>query len=385
MSITRWQSESSKEPEGNAAAFSVGTPVEKSTITASTELSVLSARRWVVTMLTLAGASLLVMIASLRFGAEEIGFADSVRIFLQALRYREAGIDSLGSSGVILLQVRLPRVLLGFMVGGSLAAVGVGLQALLRNPLADPYVLGISSGAALGAAVAILFGIGTTVLAISTLPLCAFVGGLMAIVIVYRVAASYGRLPIHTLLLAGVILNAILSALIMFITSIMDPNRSFGMMFWLMGTLTAPDYPAMVVLVLYLVVGGSILLWQTQSLNLLTLGEESARSLGVEVETVKKTVFFTSALLTGAVVSVSGMIGFVGMVIPHAVRMVIGADHRLLLPASALVGGTFLVAADTVARTVLAPAEIPVGIVTALGGGPLFIYLLLYRKSGLAL
>jgi len=385
MRITGWKNESSKETEGSAAVFSVGNPVEQSTVTASIEQSVLSARRWVVTMLTLAVASLLVMMASLRFGAEEIGLADSARILLQALRYGEAGTDSFGSSGVIILQVRLPRVLLGFMVGGSLAAVGVGLQALLRNPLADPYVLGISSGAALGAAVAILFGIGTTVLAITTLPLCAFVGGLMAIVIVYRVAASYGRLPIHTLLLAGVILNAIFSAFIMFITSIMDPNRSFGMMFWLMGTLTAPSYPAMVALVLYLVVGGSILLWQTQSLNLLTLGEESARSLGVEVETVKKTVFFTSALLTGAVVSVSGMIGFVGMVIPHAVRMVIGADHRLLLPASALVGGTFLVAADTVARTVLAPAEIPVGIVTALGGGPLFIYLLLYRKSGLAL
>ena len=385
MNITGWQSESSNEPERSAAPFSVGTSVEKSTVTASTELSILSVRRWIVTMLTLAGVSLFVMTASLRFGAEEIGFADSARILLQALRYGDAGTDLLGSSGIILLQIRLPRVLLGFMVGGSLAAVGVGLQALLRNPLADPYVLGISSGAALGAAVAILFGIGTTLLAISTLPLCAFVGGLMAIVIVYRVAASYGRLPIHTLLLAGVILNAILSALIMFITSIMDPNRSFGMMFWLMGTLTAPNYPAMVILVLYLVVGGSILLWQTQSLNLLTLGEESARSLGVEVETVKKTVFFTSALLTGAVVSVSGMIGFVGMVIPHAVRMVIGADHRLLLPASALVGGTFLVAADTVARTVLAPAEIPVGIITALGGGPLFIYLLLYRKSGLAL
>ncbi len=382
MRITGWKNESSKETEGSAAVFSVGNPVEQSTLTASIEHSVLSARRWVVTMLTLAVASLLVMMASLRFGAEEIGLADSARILLQALRYGDAGTDS---SGVIILQVRLPRVLLGFMVGGSLAAVGVGLQALLRNPLADPYVLGISSGAALGAAVAILLGIGTTVLAITTLPLCAFVGGLMAIVIVYRVAASYGRLPIHTLLLAGVILNAIFSALIMFITSIMDPNRSFGMMFWLMGTLAAPSYPAMVALVLYLVVGGSILLWQTQSLNLLTLGEESARSLGVEVETVKKTVFFTSALLTGAVVSVSGMIGFVGMVIPHAVRMVIGADHRLLLPASALVGGTFLVAADTVARTVLAPAEIPVGIVTALGGGPLFIYLLLYRKSGLAL
>jgi len=384
MRVRNWQRGSGKDAEGSADQVRIRPPVEESTGTALTEQPVLSARRWVLTMLALAGVSLLVMAASLRFGAEDIGFVDSARILFQALRGGDVRTDSLGSSSVILLQVRLPRVLLGFMVGGSLAGVGVGLQALLRNPLADPYVLGISSGAALGAAVAILFGIGTTGVAIHALPLCAFAGGLMAIVLVYRIAATYGRLPIHTLLLAGVILNAILSALIMFITSIMDPNRSFSVMFWLMGTLAAPDYPAMAVLMLYLVVGGSILLWQTPSLNLLTLGEESASSLGVEVETVKRTVFFTSALLTGAAVSMSGMIGFVGMVIPHAVRMVVGADHRLLLPASALVGGTFLVAADTVARTVLAPAEIPVGIVTALGGGPLFIYLLVYRKSGLA-
>jgi len=384
MRVRNWQRGSGKDAEGSADLVRIRPPVEESTGTALTEQPVLSARRWVLTMLALAGVSLLVMAASLRFGAEDIGFVDSARILFQALRGGDVRTDSLGSSSVILLQVRLPRVLLGFMVGGSLAGVGVGLQALLRNPLADPYVLGISSGAALGAAVAILFGIGTTGVAIHALPLCAFAGGLMAIVLVYRIAATYGRLPIHTLLLAGVILNAILSALIMFITSIMDPNRSFSVMFWLMGTLAAPDYPAMAVLLLYLVVGGSILLWQTPSLNLLTLGEESASSLGVEVETVKRTVFFTSALLTGAAVSMSGMIGFVGMVIPHAVRMVVGADHRLLLPASALVGGTFLVAADTVARTVLAPAEIPVGIVTALGGGPLFIYLLVYRKSGLA-
>ena len=384
MRVRNWQRGSGKDAEGSADQVRIRPPVEESTGTALTEQPVLSARRWVLTMLALAGVSLLVMAASLRFGAEDIGFVDSARILFQALRGGDVRTDSLGSSSVILLQVRLPRVLLGFMVGGSLAGVGVGLQALLRNPLADPYVLGISSGAALGAAVAILFGIGTTGVAIHALPLCAFAGGLMAIVLVYRIAATYGRLPIHTLLLAGVILNAILSALIMFITSIMDPNRSFSVMFWLMGTLAAPDYPAMAVLLLYLIVGGSILLWQTPSLNLLTLGEESASSLGVEVETVKRTVFFTSALLTGAAVSMSGMIGFVGMVIPHAVRMVVGADHRLLLPASALVGGTFLVAADTVARTVLAPAEIRVGIVTALGGGPLFIYLLVYRKSGLA-
>jgi len=212
----------------------------------------------------------------------------------------------------------------------------------------------------------------------------AFAGGLLSLVVVYRIAASYGRLPVHTLLLAGIILNAIFTALIMFITSIMGPNRAFGMMSWLMGTLTAPEYPALVVLAVYLLVGGLILFRQARALNLLTLGEESARSLGVEVERAKKVVFFTSALLTGAVVSVSGMIGFVGMLIPHAVRMTIGADHRLLLPASALVGGTFLMAADTVARTILAPAEIPVGVVTALVGGPVFVYLLMYRKGGLA-
>lgn len=340
--------------------------------------------RWVATMLILGVAGLLALVGCLRFGAEEIGLGDAVRMLVQVLRDGEAGLDAAGSAGVILLYVRLPRVLLGFMVGACLAAVGVGLQALLRNPLADPYVLGISSGAALGAAVAILLGIGTTVLAVSALPLCAFAGGLLSILIVYRIAVSYGRLPVHTLLLAGVVLNAIFSALIMFITSIMDPTRSFGMMAWLMGTLTAPRYSTLAVLAAYLLVGCLVLFRQAQPLNLLTLGEESARSLGVEVELVKKAVFFTSALLTGVVVSVSGLIGFVGMVIPHAVRLVVGADHRMLLPASAMVGGIFLMAADTVARTVLAPAEIPVGVVTALAGGPFFMYLLMSRKGGLA-
>lgn len=346
--------------------------------------SMLTAGRWVATMAALASASLLALIGCLQFGAEDIGFLESVHILAQVLRSGEASLESVGTAGVILLQVRLPRVLLGFMVGGCLAAVGVGLQALLRNPLADPYVLGVSSGAALGAACAILLGIGTTVLAFSTLPLFAFAGGMLSLFIVYRVAASYGRLPVHTLLLAGIILNAIFTALIMFATSMMDPNRSFGMMAWLMGTLTAPDYPALAVLGVYLAVGSLILFRKAQALNLLTLGEESARSLGVEVESVKKVVFVVSALLTGAVVSVSGMIGFIGMVVPHMVRLAIGADHRLLLPASALVGGTFLMAADTVARTLLAPAEIPVGVVTALAGGPVFIYLLMYRKAGLA-
>jgi iron complex transport system permease protein len=339
--------------------------------------------RWITTMVVLAGVSVLVMIGCLRFGVQSIGFSDAGRILFRAISDWQAGVHAQGPAGAILLQVRLPRVILGFLVGGGLAVVGVALQALLRNPLADPYILGISSGAALGATVAILLGIGTTVLAISALPLFAFAGGLMSLLVVYRIAATHGRFPVHILLLAGVILNSIFSALIMFITSIMGPNRSFGTMAWLMGTLTAPTYPAMAALAVYLVTGGLVLIWQAKSLNLMALGEEAALSMGVDVHKVKKIVFFTSALLTGAVVSVSGMIGFVGMIVPHAVRMVIGADHRLLLPASALVGGTFLIAADTVARTVLVPGEIPVGVVTALAGGPFFIFLLMNRKSGL--
>jgi iron complex transport system permease protein len=334
-------------------------------------------------MLVLLGVSFVAVVGSLRFGAEPVTFGDALESLLGTLRREEAGPDAAGPAGVILVQVRLPRVLLGFMVGSALAAVGAGLQALFRNPLADPYVLGVSSGAALGAAVAILLGVGTTVVGVSALPLWAFGGGLLSILIIYQIAARHGRLPIHTLLLAGVILNAIFTAVIMFITSIMDPNRAFGMMAWLMGVLTPPAYASLTVLAIYLFCGMVVLVGQAPALNLMTLGEESARSLGVEVEVVRRTVFITSALLTGAVVSVSGMIGFVGMVIPNAVRLVVGADHRLLLPASALVGGTFLVVTDTIARTALAPGEIPVGVLTALVGGPFFIYLLMSRRAGI--
>jgi iron complex transport system permease protein len=328
--------------------------------------------------------SVALLLICIQFGTEWIGFSQIIDIIWQVLHEGTVESDRIGTTGVILIQVRLPRVLLGFLVGGCLASVGVVLQALLRNPLADPYVLGVSSGAALGVALAILLGVGTTVVTFSVLPLCGFVGGLLSLVVVYRMAVSYDRLPIHALLLAGVILNAIFSAMIMFVTSIMEPNRSVGTMTWLMGTLTAPSYPALAVLACYLLGGLFLLLKQARRLNVLTLGEESARSLGIDTEHVKRVVYVLSALITGAVVSVSGMIGFVGMVIPHAVRFLLGADHRLLLPASACVGGMYLVCADTLARTLLTPTEIPVGIVTALAGGPFFIYLLVWRKDRFA-
>jgi iron complex transport system permease protein len=346
--------------------------------------AILTNSRWMATLGVLSLTAVAVGLICLHFGAQPIAYGEVLRALIDTVSLKDSTDETSDLAKTILLQVRLPRILLGFLVGCSLASVGVALQALLRNPLADPYVLGVSSGAALGAAVGILFGVGTTVLAETALPACGFAGGLLALVVIYRMAATYGQLPIHSLLLTGVILNAIFSALIMFITSILEPNRSYGMMAWLMGTLTAPTYGSLVALIIYLSIGLFLLFRHMRVFNILALGEESARTLGIDTEQAKRSLFVLTALVTGAVVSVSGMIGFIGMIVPHAVRLVIGADHRLLLPASALVGGTFLMGADTVARTLIAPTEIPVGIITALAGGPFFVYLLLWRKDRVA-
>ena len=342
---------------------------------------VLTVHRWMAVIGGLLLACVAVLVLCLQFGATSVGIGTVASAIAHLLRGDEASSLRVGTSEIIMVQIRFPRVLMGFFVGAGLAAVGVTLQALLRNPLADPYVLGVSSGSALGVSLAILFGIGSTFLLLPILPLFGFVGGLLALLLIYRLAQSKGRLPVHSLLLAGVILNAILTAFIMFITSIMEPNRSAGLMAWLMGSLTAPGYPALGIFLMYVVCVFAVLMHKAQLLNVLTLGEDTARSLGVDTEGTKKQLFALTALLTGAIVSVSGMIGFVGMVVPHAVRLLIGSDHRLLLPASALVGGMFLAVADTIARTIMAPAEIPVGIVTALAGGPFFLYLLLWRKE----
>lgn len=342
----------------------------------------LSAKRWLSVISGIILLSLLIVLVCLTFGAQPIGMGVVMQTLIAGVRDGQAGIESAGVPGVIVWQVRLPRILLAFLVGGSLAGVGVALQALLRNPLAEPFVLGISSGAAFGATLAMLLGVGNTFLGVSTLPLWAFAGGLLAIMVVYRISVAYRMLSVHTLLLAGVILNALFSALIMFAISIADPTQAFKMMLWLMGTLSVPEFWTLVTLLVYLACGFLILFWLARPLNILTLGDESARSLGVEVDRIKKLVFVTSALVTGAVVSIAGLIGFVGMVVPHAVRMIIGADHRLLLPVAALAGGAFLTVADTVARTALAPTELPVGVVTALIGGPFFIYLLVQRRAG---
>lgn len=345
----------------------------------------LTRSRWWAWVSAASVVAVVIFVVCLGFGPQPISYSRIIAVVMGVVVSPFAGQGMSDLTSVILLQVRMPRVVLAFLVGGSLAMVGVALQALLRNPLADPFVIGISSGAALGAAIALLFGVGISVGSISAVPVCAFAGALLALMIMYRISLAQYGFSVYTLLLAGVVLNAIFSAFIMFLTSIADPNRAFGMYAWLMGTLTGPDWPTMGMLLLYLTVGLVVLGMHAQSLNLLTLGEETARSLGVNVEQVKKRVFLAAALLTGAVVSFSGIIGFVGLIIPHAVRLVVSADHRLLLPVAGLVGGMFLMLADTVARTAVSPSEFPVGVMTALVGGPIFLWLLTTRQTQLGM
>jgi len=297
------------------------------------------------------------------------------------------GLGSAGewtaSDTSIILDLRLPRTISGVLVGAALATAGAVLQALLRNPLADPFVLGISSGASVGAVLAILFGLGSTFFGGYAVPASAFGGALMTLLIVYSIARVEGRIPTQTMLLAGVIVSSFFSAIIMFLISVTSDEHIFNVTFWLMGNLEYAASRALGVIFPYLLVGGAVLFFLAKDLNLLALGEETASELGAEVERVKKTAFVFASLITGAVVSVSGLIGFIGLIVPHIVRLIWGPDHRFLLPASALIGAMLLVMADMIARTVLAPAEIPVGVVTAMGGAPFFIYIL--RKKGHAL
>lgn len=280
------------------------------------------------------------------------------------------------SARAIVFRVRLPRILLGAVVGAGLAVSGCALQAMLRNPLAEPHLLGISGGAALGGILGLLAASWLSIDAAIAAPAAAFGGGLVALWLIYRLGSSGGRADPQTLLLAGVVCNALAGALILLINTVVDIFQARGMLFWLMGSLQTTRYGVVLGAAAYMAAGFAWLAHHARPLDALGVGEEGAMQLGVDVERTRRAAFFAASLLVGASVSVSGMIGFVGLVVPHAGRLLFGPDHRLLLPVSALLGAAFLVAADTVARIALAPAEIPVGVVTALCGAPFFLYLL---------
>jgi iron complex transport system permease protein len=286
-----------------------------------------------------------------------------------------------GTDREIFLVARLPRVLFSATAGGALAVAGVLFQALLRNSLADPFTLGISAGSSFGAVVAIWLGLETVVWGIPMISVAAFAGAFLTILLVFFIARTGTALPTMTLLLAGVILNFIFGSLIMFIHFAANFNQGYLMTRWTMGSLDSADMSTVLhaaPLVLACVIG---LIWLANDLNPLAGGEEWAASRGVNLRRVKNACYFAGSLLTGSVTAFSGPIGFVGLIVPHAVRLVAGPDHRILIPASFFLGSAFLVLCDTLARTVIAPNQIPVGVITSLLGGPFFI-LLLKRKRG---
>jgi iron complex transport system permease protein len=282
----------------------------------------------------------------------------------------------------IILSIRLPRVLLGVLVGASLSTAGTAFQGILKNPMADPYVIGISSGAALGAAISIVFKFDFNILGISTLSISAFLGALIAVFIVYNIAKVGNKVPVTTLLLAGIAVGQFLTAIMSFLMVIHSKDMS-KIIYWTLGSLAGKGWKPLIRISIPTVLSIIMMNIFARDLNIMLTGEESAHSLGVEVEKIKVYVLLLGSFMTSMVVSISGIIGFVGLIIPHIVRMIVGPDHRILLPSSALVGGIFMIFTDTIARTIISPVEIPVGIITALFGGPFFIYLLRKKKRTL--
>lgn len=280
----------------------------------------------------------------------------------------------------IVLQVRLPRVILGLIVGASLAIAGASFQGVLQNPLADPFTLGVSSGSAAGAAILIFFGWQFSIIGIFTLPLVAFVMGAGTLWIVMWLAKENGKMPINSLILAGVVMQAFLGAIVSFLT-VMSKKTVNEILFWTMGSLSLRGWSYIYILLPYLL-GCGLFLWsKARTMNVLSLGEQQAAFTGVDVERTKWQILFAATLLTSAAVSVSGIIGFVGLVVPHMLRLLIGPDYRLIIPLSAIGGGVFMMWSDLAARSLLAPTEIPLGVVTAFFGAPFFAYLLYNNKK----
>jgi iron complex transport system permease protein len=338
----------------------------------------LTPRRVLAVCAMLFAALFLVVVISLRMGAFPISVRDIVMTLVNGGLGRRDQIPS--EFSLVVFGLRLPRIALGILVGAALSTAGAGFQALLRNPLADPYVLGVSSGAALGAILSLIVAPHTP----GAIQAAAFAGAAATITVVYFLGRRGGQLDSATLLLAGIIAASFLSAVIMFLMTTLPGRDLRGMAFWLMGDLSSPPPTQDVrpwfafLFAVFGIAAGAIYL-TASDLNLILTGEKEAQHLGVNVRRVRLVVYVCASVLTGLAVSVSGAIGYVGLLVPHVMRMLFGTDYRLLIPTSALGGAIAVVAADTLARTVVAPTELPVGAMTAIAGAPVFIYLLRRR------
>ncbi|MFA5364390.1 MAG: iron chelate uptake ABC transporter family permease subunit [Candidatus Bathyarchaeia archaeon] len=341
---------------------------------------------WKLYLLILLLAFCVIFVLSLNLGYAPIPFADILTILGKRIPVLNTLIDSSALSTtaeVIIAEIRLPRVICGALVGVALATAGVTYQGIFRNPMADPYVIGASTGASVGSALVVVLGVGISLLGVNTLQVLAFVGAFTTVLLVYTISRVGSKVPVTTLLLTGIAISLFQNAIVMFLQTVASDKVIHGLTFWLIGSLAPTENWDKVFAILPFVVVGVIISYlYARDLNMLALGEDQAQHLGVEIEKVKRILLVSGALLTAAAVSVSGLIGFVGLIIPHITRVLIGPDHRVLLPTSAIVGAAFLIMCDALSRVVMGSGEAPVGIITAFAGAPFFIYLLRRKKKG---
>ena len=341
---------------------------------------------WKLYFVLLTGILVLVFIFSLNIGFSHIPFDNILKILGKNVPFlgnlvETSGIPDFEVQESIIIHIRLPRVLGGALVGVALATAGVAYQGIFRNPMADPYTIGAMGGASFGAAVAIVLGVGVALLGVNTVPIFAFVGALSAVFLVYVISREGPRVPVTTLILSGLTVTIFFSALVTYLKLIAG-NKLHALTFWIMGGFTYTNWTDISTIFPLVIIGTAVVYLYARDLNILVLGEEQAQHLGVELEKVKKILLASGALMTAAAVSVSGLIGFVGLIIPHLTRILIGPDHRILLPTSAIVGASFMMLCDSLARVIIAPSELPVGVITAVSGGPFFIYLLRRKRRG---
>lgn len=367
-------------PDQDALLALLRSPPAKAAPAATPAPALRPARRGLVSygaaMAGLAGILLLLCLAGLMLGSVQVPASAALGVLINMAVGHELVPETWRSVyGTIVIETRMPRVILAAIVGSTLAATGMTIQAIVRNPLAGPSILGVSSGAATGAVLVMRWGL--VGLGAFTLYVSAFAGALFTLIIVFWVARSGGQMTPTRLVLAGIAMSSVLSALtsLLVLTS-PDPQLAARVLFWTLGGFGSAQWKLLPLPAAALIIGLGLMLVQARRLNLLMAGDESAAALGLDVHRFRQSMFVLTAALVGVMVAVSGVIGFVGLIVPHIVRFVVGADHRRALPAVALVGASFTIGADLVARTVITPLELPVGIITALVGGPFFIWLL---------
>jgi iron complex transport system permease protein len=323
-----------------------------------------------------------VCLVAITIGPADVTLDKTVRILVSKIPLIGQYIsteDIKDSQQVIVLKIRLPRVVLAALVGVALATVGTTFQGLFKNPMADPYIIGISSGAALGATIAIVTGL-SVIVGYYAVSWMAFLGALLSTYIVYNIARVGNKVPVYTLLLAGVALSSFMTAIMSFLM-VLNNQEMHQVVYWLLGSFSAKNWTHVITAAPLIIIGVIIVNFFARDLNAMLFGDDTALHLGVDVEIIKKILLILGAFIAAAAVSVSGTIGFVGLIVPHAVRLVIGPDHRILMPFAAISGGMFMVITDTIARTLMGSVETPVGIITAFFGGPFFIYLLKRKNT----